>query len=52
MIMHRFAIVGAGFIGSVHAANLANRPGIDFTPGGQMRDQTVHFFDLARWICG
>ena len=20
--------------------------------GGQMRDQTVHFFDLARWITG
>ena len=20
------------------------------TPGGQLRDQTVHFFDLLRWI--
>jgi myo-inositol 2-dehydrogenase/D-chiro-inositol 1-dehydrogenase len=29
--MHRFALLGAGFIGSVHAANLANHPGIDFT---------------------
>jgi myo-inositol 2-dehydrogenase/D-chiro-inositol 1-dehydrogenase len=31
MIMHRFALLGAGFIGSVHAANLANHPLIDFT---------------------
>jgi myo-inositol 2-dehydrogenase / D-chiro-inositol 1-dehydrogenase len=31
MIMHRFALLGAGFIGSVHAANLANHPRIDFT---------------------
>ncbi|KQO61297.1 Gfo/Idh/MocA family oxidoreductase [Curtobacterium sp. Leaf261] len=27
---HRFALLGAGFIGSVHAANLAAHPGIDF----------------------
>jgi myo-inositol 2-dehydrogenase/D-chiro-inositol 1-dehydrogenase len=29
--MHRFALLGAGFIGSVHAANLANHPRVDFT---------------------
>ena len=28
--MYRFALLGAGFIGSVHAANLANHPGVDF----------------------
>ncbi|MCA4134351.1 Gfo/Idh/MocA family oxidoreductase [Arthrobacter sp. M4] len=28
--MPRFALIGAGFIGSVHAANLAAHPGIDF----------------------
>jgi myo-inositol 2-dehydrogenase / D-chiro-inositol 1-dehydrogenase len=31
MIMYRFALLGAGFIGSVHAANLANHPRVDFT---------------------
>jgi myo-inositol 2-dehydrogenase/D-chiro-inositol 1-dehydrogenase len=29
--MYRFALLGAGFIGSVHAANLAAHPGIDFS---------------------
>ena len=29
--MQRFALLGAGFIGSVHAANLAAHPGVDFT---------------------
>ena len=28
--MHRFALLGAGFIGSVHAANLADHPDVDF----------------------
>jgi myo-inositol 2-dehydrogenase/D-chiro-inositol 1-dehydrogenase len=28
--MHRFALLGAGFIGSVHAASLANHPRVDF----------------------
>jgi myo-inositol 2-dehydrogenase / D-chiro-inositol 1-dehydrogenase len=28
--MHRFTLLGAGFIGSVHAANLANHPRVDF----------------------
>jgi len=28
--MYRFALLGAGFIGSVHATNLANNPGVDF----------------------
>jgi myo-inositol 2-dehydrogenase / D-chiro-inositol 1-dehydrogenase len=31
MTMYRFALLGAGFIGSVHAANLASHPKIDFT---------------------
>src|SRR5437016_5055690 len=30
LTMQRFAIVGAGFIGSVHAANLAAHPDVDF----------------------
>jgi predicted dehydrogenase len=30
MIMYRFALLGAGFIGSVHAANLADHPRVDF----------------------
>src|SRR5947209_8017362 len=28
--MIRFALIGAGFIGSVHARNLAAHPGVDF----------------------
>ena len=28
--MHRFALLGAGFIGSVHATSLANHPRVDF----------------------
>ena len=28
--MQRFALIGAGFIGSVHAANLAANPAVDF----------------------
>src|SRR5487761_2407115 len=28
--MKRFALIGAGFIGQVHAQNLAAHPGIDF----------------------
>src|SRR5689334_11681973 len=28
--MQRFALIGAGFIGSVHAANLASNPDVDF----------------------
>lgn len=28
--MQRFALVGAGFIGSVHAGNLAANPDVDF----------------------
>ena len=29
-----------------------NLPAISYlaTSGGQLRDQTVHFFDLLRWI--
>ncbi|MFV0407960.1 MAG: Gfo/Idh/MocA family oxidoreductase [Propioniciclava sp.] len=29
--MQRFALLGAGFIGTVHAQNLAAHPGVDFT---------------------
>ncbi|WP_281445087.1 Gfo/Idh/MocA family oxidoreductase, partial [Paenarthrobacter nicotinovorans] len=28
--MIRFALIGAGFIGTVHAANLAAHPGVEF----------------------
>lgn len=28
--MYRFALVGAGFIGGVHAANLSSHPAVDF----------------------
>jgi myo-inositol 2-dehydrogenase/D-chiro-inositol 1-dehydrogenase len=38
--MIRFALIGAGFIGSVHARNLAAHPGIDFA--------LVHDIDPAR----
>jgi myo-inositol 2-dehydrogenase / D-chiro-inositol 1-dehydrogenase len=29
--MQRFALLGAGFIGSVHTANLAANPDVEFT---------------------
>ena len=50
--------VRTGEIGGVELVQLTSRgpslPPLDYiaTSGGQMRDQTVHFFDLARWITG
>lgn len=51
-------IVAAGEIGDVALLQLTSRgpalPPLEYlaVSGGQMRDQTVHFFDLARWIAG
>jgi myo-inositol 2-dehydrogenase / D-chiro-inositol 1-dehydrogenase len=51
-------IVTSGEIGGVELIQLSTRgpamPPLSYiaTSGGQMRDQTVHFFDLARWISG
>jgi len=50
--------VDAGEIGDVELIQLTSRgpamPPLDYiaVSGGQMRDQTIHFFDLARWISG
>jgi myo-inositol 2-dehydrogenase/D-chiro-inositol 1-dehydrogenase len=49
-------VVATGGVGSVHLIQMTTRgpslPPLDYiaVSGGQMRDQTVHFFDLARWI--
>jgi len=51
-------IVDAGEIGAVELVQLTSRgpasPPLEYVKnsGGQFRDQTVHFFDLARWITG
>ncbi|MBT8159097.1 MULTISPECIES: Gfo/Idh/MocA family oxidoreductase [Arthrobacter] len=51
-------IVDSGEIGSVELIQLSSRgpamPPLEYiaVSGGQMRDQAVHFFDLARWIAG
>lgn len=51
-------IVDAGEIGQIELVQLSSRgpalPPLSYisTSGGQMRDQTVHFFDLARWLTG
>lgn len=51
-------IVRSGGVGPVELMQLTSRgpssPALEYVKvsGGQMRDQTVHFFDLARWICG
>ena len=51
-------IVQSGSVGDVELVLLTSRgptsPPIEYVKvsGGQLRDQTVHFFDLARWICG
>lgn len=51
-------VVDAGGIGKVELIQLTSRgpsmPPLSYvaTSGGQMRDQTVHFFDLARWLSG
>ena len=49
-------VVDAGEIGQVELIQLTSRgpalPPLSYiaVSGGQMRDQTVHFFDLTRWI--
>lgn len=51
-------VVDSGEIGDVELIQLSTRgpslPPLEYiaVSGGQMRDQTVHFFDLARWISG
>ena len=51
-------IVDDGGVGTVELVQLTSRgpvvPPLEYVKvsGGQMRDQTVHFFDLARWIAG
>lgn len=51
-------LVDAGDLGPLSLLQLTSRgpalPPLDYlkVSGGQMRDQTVHFFDLARWIHG
>jgi myo-inositol 2-dehydrogenase/D-chiro-inositol 1-dehydrogenase len=51
-------VVTSGEIGTVKMVQMTTRgpalPPLEYiaVSGGQMRDQTVHFFDLARWICG
>jgi myo-inositol 2-dehydrogenase / D-chiro-inositol 1-dehydrogenase len=48
--------VDAGEIGDIELIQLTSRgpamPPLDYiaVSGGQLRDQTIHFFDLARWI--
>ena len=51
-------VVAAGDIGAVQLVQLSSRgpavPPLSYVAvsGGQMRDQGVHFFDLARWLAG
>lgn len=51
-------VVASGGIGDVELLQLTSRgpalPPLEYlrVSGGQLRDQTVHFFDLARWISG
>ena len=51
-------VVDRGEVGDVALIRLSSRgpsmPPLEYiaVSGGQMRDQTVHFFDLARWISG
>jgi myo-inositol 2-dehydrogenase/D-chiro-inositol 1-dehydrogenase len=50
------AAVAAGEVGKVEIVQLTSRgpqpPPIAYVKvsGGQLRDQTIHFFDLARWL--
>lgn len=52
------AAVADGEVGQVELVSVSSRgpalPPIDYlkVSGGQMRDQTIHFFDLVRWITG
>lgn len=49
-------VVATGGVGTPHLIQMTTRgpslPPLEYiaVSGGQMRDQTVHFFDLARWI--
>jgi len=51
-------VVDRGEVGDVELVQLTSRgpsmPPLSYiaVSGGQMRDQAVHFFDLARWITG
>jgi len=51
-------VVTEGGVGAVELVQMSSRgptmPPLDYlrVSGGQFRDQTVHFFDLARWITG
>jgi myo-inositol 2-dehydrogenase / D-chiro-inositol 1-dehydrogenase len=48
--------VAAGEVGAIELIQMTSRgpslPSLDYikVSGGQLRDQTVHFFDLLRWI--
>ena len=50
------AAVAAGEAGAIEMVQMTSRgpavPPLDYikVSGGQMRDQTIHFFDLLRWI--
>jgi myo-inositol 2-dehydrogenase/D-chiro-inositol 1-dehydrogenase len=50
------AYVAAGGVGRIELIQMTSRgpsvPPLDYikVSGGQMRDQTIHFFDLLRWI--
>ncbi|HXT34382.1 MAG TPA: Gfo/Idh/MocA family oxidoreductase [Chloroflexota bacterium] len=52
------ASVASGEVGTIELIQMTTRgpsvPPIDYikVSGGQMRDQTIHFFDLLRWITG
>lgn len=51
-------VVESGAVGDVQLVQLTSRgpavPPLEYVAvsGGQMRDQGVHFFDLARWLAG
>ncbi|HXH03660.1 MAG TPA: inositol 2-dehydrogenase [Candidatus Competibacteraceae bacterium] len=53
-----YEVIRSGKIGKVEMAIFTSRgpapPPISYVKlsGGQLRDQTIHFFDLARWIMG
>ncbi|WP_432513231.1 Gfo/Idh/MocA family protein [Kineococcus sp. SYSU DK001] len=55
---HLRELVRSGDLGDVELVQLTSRgpsmPPLEYVAvsGGQMRDQAVHFFDLARWITG
>jgi myo-inositol 2-dehydrogenase/D-chiro-inositol 1-dehydrogenase len=52
------AAVAAGEAGTIELIQMTSRgpavPPLDYVKvsGGQLRDQTIHFFDLLRWISG